>query len=130
MQQQRNKRSVILLLILAVLIAGGIGWFGNAVLFTGEVPAVSYEILSTEEFGSVDNTEAVIEVRFQETHPTIRELRRTTFEIWNQGNRGWDLLTIHIYLPGMELTEEPFAIAEFTPAGIRNIRVLQESVPE
>lgn len=125
-----NRQTIIVLFVLGIFLAGAVGWFGSAFFYKGDIPSLSYETLSKDEVGGTGEKRAIIEVRIHDPHPTIRELRRTAFEIWNQGNRGWDLLTIHLYLPNMDTTEEPFAIVRFTPAGIQGIRLMNESIPE
>ena len=55
--------------------------------------------------------------------PKKIQLNKLALYLWKDGNRKWDEFTIFIYLPGMNLKSMAYAVAEFRPDGLKELKV-------
>ena len=85
---------------------------------------LKYATVKTQEISYANSPRMVHRVVFDVTNiPPEAQIKTTALHIWENGNKHWTEFTVFMYLPDINTNGEAFAVAEFRPHGLKELRV-------
>lgn len=124
---------------IAVLFLVVVIWFGSELSYKNQNPSstvqvqpksempaklLEYTTVKTQDISYANTPKMVHRIVLNVTGiPSEAEIKATALHIWEFGNKKWSEFTVFMYLPDTNTNGEAFAVAEFRPQGLKELRV-------
>ena len=94
-----------------------------------QVEPLEYSIAETNDVSYAGTPRLVYRITLNVNDiPDQPRMRKTAVDIWQDGNKKWSEFTVFMYLPEMNTNDLAYVVAEFSPSGMKEFRVLKEAL--
>ncbi len=90
---------------------------------------LKYQVVKRKDISYLGNPRMAFRVILRVSRiPTEEQMKRTAIHIWQKGNKRYKVFTTFLYLPDMDTSGFAYAVAEFTPHGMKEFTTQKEAL--